>query len=237
MKSFVALAAAAGSVGLSSLASAAVIFNSGTETGSRYNPQANPPIAAGYNVATTTAFTTAVFDGGFNSAVINRLTFGIRQLGGAPAVDVRAFVAQMTGDGTLDTSSVQDLGLVSIGGVSASATTLVNFNLASPIKIGMTDLAPANNPGRSGFYVGLRFEGANAASNLNGWRITNAPSVGLAFNQFAAYDPTSGLLGYYSFNAPTPSYFYLTVDGTLVPAPGAMALLGLAGVAGSRRRR
>jgi MYXO-CTERM domain-containing protein len=29
----------------------------------------------------------------------------------------------------------------------------------------------------------------------------------------------------------------VNVDGTLVPAPGALALLGLAGVAGGRRRR
>ncbi|MFM9169974.1 MAG: hypothetical protein ACKOTD_07620 [Phycisphaerales bacterium] len=237
MKSLVALAAVAGSVGVSSLASAAIIFNQGTETGSRYNAQANPPIAAGYNVATTTTFTSCVFDGGNNSAVINRLTFGIRQLAGAPSVDIRVFIAQMTGDGTLNTGSVQDLGLLSIGGVAASATTQVSLNLTAGLKIAMTDLAPANNPGKSGFFVGLRFEGANAANNLNGWRITNAPSVGLAFNNFASYDPTSGLLGYYSFAAPTPSYMFLNVDGTLVPAPGALALLGLAGIAGSRRRR
>jgi hypothetical protein len=43
--------------------------------------------------------------------------------------------------------------------------------------------------------------------------------------------------GNWSFTEPTPSYFYLDIEGTLVPAPGAIALLGLAGLAGSRRRR
>ena len=43
--------------------------------------------------------------------------------------------------------------------------------------------------------------------------------------------------GNWSFPAPTPSYFYLDIEGTLVPAPGAIALLGVAGLAGSRRRR
>lgn len=236
MKSFVALAAVAGSIGLSSLANAAVIFTAGTETGSRYNPQANAALPGGFTAANTIAFTSCVFTGSNTSVILDRLTFGIRQLGGAPTVDARVFVAQMTGDGTLDSSSVQDLGLLSVGAASASATTLVSLNL-SGLKLSMTDLAPANNPGLSGFYVGLRFEGANAASNLNGWRITNAPSLGLAFNNFAAYDPTTASLDYFAFPAPTQSYMYVNVDGTLVPAPGALALLGLAGVAGSRRRR
>lgn len=236
MKSFVALAAAAGSVGVTSLASAAVIFTAGTETGSRYNPQSNAALPGGFTAANTIAFTSCVFNGSNNCVILDRLTFGIRQLAGAPGVDARVFIAQMTGDGTLNASTVQDLGTFSVGGVAASATTLVSFNLPG-LKVAMTDLAPANNPGLSGFYVGLRFEGANAANASNGWRITNAPAVGLAFNNFAAYDPTTSSLNYFSFTAPTPSYMYVNVDGTLVPAPGALALLGLAGVAGSRRRR
>jgi hypothetical protein len=45
------------------------------------------------------------------------------------------------------------------------------------------------------------------------------------------------IAGNWSFSDPTPSYFYLDIEGTLVPAPGAIAMLGLAGLAGSRRRR
>ena len=130
MKSFVALAAVAGSIGLSSLANAAVIFTAGTETGSRYNPQANAALPGGFTAANTIAFTSCVFTGSNTSVILDRLTFGIRQLGGAPTVDARVFVAQMTGDGTLNASSVQDLGLISVGAAAASTTTLVSLNLS-----------------------------------------------------------------------------------------------------------
>ncbi|MBM4104856.1 MAG: hypothetical protein FJ257_00885 [Phycisphaerae bacterium] len=216
--------------------SGSLIFQHGTETGSRYNPQASAPLPGGYTSANTIAFTNCVFAGSYTSATIDALTFGIRQIGGAPAVDLRVYLGQMDTNGDLIGASVQDLGLVSVAAAAASATTLVSVS-AGGATVAMTDLVGSGNPGFSGFFVGLRFEGANATSNLNGWRITNAPAVGAAFNYFAAYDPTVPIVDNWAFSSPTPSYFYLDVEGTLVPAPGAVALLGLAGLAGSRRRR
>jgi len=216
--------------------SGSLIFQRGTETGSRYNPQASAPLPGGYTAANTIAFTNCVFAGSYTSATIDTLRFGIRQISGAPAVDLRVYLGAMDTNGDLVSSSVQDLGLVSVAAAAASATTLVSVS-AGGASVSMTDLVGSGNPGFSGFFVGLRFEGANATSNLNGWRITNAPALGSAFNYFAAYDPTVPIVDNWSFTAPTPSYFYLDVEGTLVPAPGAVALLGLAGLAGSRRRR
>ena len=213
-----------------------LIFQAGTQTGSRYNPQASAPLTGGYTAANTIAFTNCVFAGSFTSATLDTFTFGIRQIGGAPTVDFRVFLGAMDTDGNLVESSVQDLGVTTVAAAAASATTLVSFN-AGGATVAMTDLVGSGNPGFSGFFVGLRFEGANATSNLNGWRVTNAPAVGAAFNYFAAYDSTVPISGNWSFASPTPSYFYLDVEGTLVPAPGAIALLGLAGLAGSRRRR
>lgn len=229
------LAAAVAVASLASLASAETIFQAGTQTGSRYNPQANPPLPGGFTAANTIAFTNCLFLGNNTSVTLDNFTFGIRQLGGAPSVTLRVFIAQMAGDASLIAGTVQDLGTVNVAASAAAATTLVNFN-AGGVSLAMTDLAGSGNPGYSGFYVGLRFEGANATSNLNGWRITNAPSLGAAFNQFGAYDPTTASLNYFSFTAPTPSYFYVDVNGTLVPAPGAIALLGLAGLTARRRR-
>ena len=239
MKSLVSLTAVVASLGVSSLSSAAILYTAGTETGSRYNAQANTPPTntPPFTQANAITFTNCVFTGGNTSAVIERLTFGIRQLAGAPSVDLRFFVGQMAGDGSLVTSSVQDIGTASVAASAAAATTLVNFTLSSPVKLLMNDLAPSGNAGLSGFFVGLRFEGANAANGSNGWRITNAPAVGLAFNRFGLYDPTTSAAGFFAFNAPTPSYMYVNVEGSLIPAPGALALLGVAGLAGSRRRR
>jgi MYXO-CTERM domain-containing protein len=220
---------------LTSIASADLIFQAGTQTGIRYNPQASAALPGGFTAANTIAFTNCLFEGGNTSVTLDSFTFGIRQLGGAPTVDIRIFIAEMDGAANLIASSVQDLGLVTVGAAAASATTLVNFN-AGGISLAMNDLAGTGNPGFSGFYVGIRFEGANATSNLNGWRINNAPALGAAFNQFAAYDPTSLSLDYFAFTAPTPSYFYVDVNGSLVPAPGAVALLGLAGLTARRRR-
>lgn len=230
----------AGALSLAVLAGTAsaqsLIFQHGTETGSRFNPQGTA-LPGGYTTANTIAFTNCVFGGGNTSANLSSFTFGIRQLAGALDTSMRVYIAEMDGTGNLVTSSVRDLGLVSIQGSAASQTRLVTVNAPAGTSINMTDLAGASNPGFSGFFVGIRFEGPNAASGSHGWRVTNAPAVGSAFNYFAAYDPTVPINGNWSFNAPTPSYLYLDVTGTLVPAPGAIALLGLAGLSRSRRRR
>lgn len=239
-KTLMTVAAGALSVAvLTGTASAqSLIFQHGTETGSRYNPQANAPLPGGFTAANTIAFTNAVFSGAFTSAQISSLTFGIRQLAGAPSSSMRVYLGEMDGSGNLVASSVRDLGLVSFEGSAASQTRLVTVNTPAGTTINLTDLAPSGNAGFSGFFVGLRFEGANAANNSNGWRVTNAPAVGAAFNYFTAYDPTvAASPANFSFTAPTPSYMYLDVTGTLIPAPGAIALLGVAGLIGSRRRR
>lgn len=237
-KSFMTVAAGAVSVAvLAGTASAqSLIFQRGTETGSRFNPQA-VALPGGYTLPNTIAFTNCVFTGGNTSANLSSFTFGIRQLAGAVNSSMRVYIGEMDTNGNLVTSSVRDLGLVSFDGSATAQTRLVTVNAPAGTSINMNDLAGSGNPGFSGFFVGMRFEGPNAASNNHGWRVTNAPAVGAAFNYFAAYDPTVPISGNFSFTAPAPSYMYLDVTGTLVPAPGALALLGMAGLARGRRRR
>ncbi|MFO0827507.1 MAG: hypothetical protein U0572_05095 [Phycisphaerales bacterium] len=218
-------------------APADLIFQHGAETSSRFNAQSSGSLGDGFAPATTQIFTNALFQSDATSAHIDSLTFGIRRLTGAPEVNIRFYAGLMDTNGDLVSSSVLDLGaqtLTALAGSSITqAVTLSNLDLS----LALTDLAGSGNPGYVGLWFGLAFEGPNATSNLNGWRITNTPAVGSAFNFFYANDPVGGGSAGYQFAEPTPSYFYLDVNGTLVPAPGAFALLGAAGAIGARRRR
>ncbi|MEY3023773.1 MAG: hypothetical protein RJA16_599, partial [Planctomycetota bacterium] len=125
-----------------------LIFEHGTETGSRYNPQSSPALPGGYTAANTIAFTNCVFDGGNTSAILDTLRFGIRQGGGSPDVDLRIFVGQMDTDGNLVTSSVADLGVITLAGNGGTGfvTTVVDF-AAGGYEVAMNDLAGSGNPG------------------------------------------------------------------------------------------
>jgi MYXO-CTERM domain-containing protein len=70
----------------------------------------------------------------------------------------------------------------------------------------------------------------------------NAPTTGASINAFGIYNNAgSGVFqAFFAFGTPpgsSPSRMMVDVNGTLVPAPGAMALLGVAGLVGARRRR
>ena len=89
--------------------------------------------------------------------------------------------------------------------------------------------------------IGVEFTGANAANTANGWRNVNAPTTGSSLNAFGIYNNAgSGVFAaFFAFGTPpgsSPSRMMVNVNGTLVPAPGAIALLGLAGLVGRRRR-
>jgi MYXO-CTERM domain-containing protein len=68
----------------------------------------------------------------------------------------------------------------------------------------------------------------------------NGPTTGASINGFGMfnYQASGAFQAFYTLGAsPTPSRFKVDVNGTLVPAPGAFALLGVAGLLGGRRRR
>lgn len=230
------LAAIGSALAAAGSASADLIFQHGSETGFRYNAQANAPLPGGFTPASTIAFTNALFQTNQSTVILNSLTFGIRRLAGAPSVDLRIFVGAMDTDGELISSSVTDLGLTSLSALDGSTVTQLVSVDAGGLNVALTDLLGSGNPGFGGLFIGIRFEGENAANNLNGWRITNAPAIGSAFNSFTAFDPTVPVVESFVFDG-APSYLYLDIEGALIPAPGAVAILGLAGIAGSRRRR
>lgn len=231
---------AAATLALASVASADVLYQSGTQTGSRFNPGSE---------STTTYMNVFVAVGAGQTAInLSDVTAGIRRIssgGLLTAVDVELFAARMTYDIGTDTYGADidnqfSLGSFGLGAdASGSLTQLVTATGLNSITI---DLETSSQAGFGGFWIGLRFKGANAANANNGWRIVNVPTVGASIDAFGMhnYQNSGAFESFFNFTdaagAPTASRFYVDVSGALVPAPGAVALLGLAGLAGRRRR-
>ncbi len=218
-----------------SASNAALVYGGGTETSSRFN--------AGAGAITYMNCFTAVGAGQTQLAVDSAIV-GIRRLvssGSVIDVGIKIYAAEMTFDGTNfgRGANYQIYSSASIGPGAASVTQLVNTGAVSGVTL---NLETVSNAGLGGFWIGVEFTGANAASTANGWRVTNAPTTGSSLNAFGIYNNAgSGVFAaFFAFGTPpgsSPSRFMVDVNGTLVPAPGAMALLGVAGLIGGRRRR
>lgn len=75
-------------------------------------------------------------------------------------------------------------------------------------------------------------------STLYGVELVGNASSGITSNQLISIDPVTGAITQIGqFRDATTLAFNRYIDAIAVPAPGAMALLGLAGVVGLRRRR
>ena len=216
-----------------SASNAALVYGGGTETVSRFN--------AGAGVITYMNCFTAVGAGQTQLAVDSAIV-GIRRLvasGALVDVGIKIYAAEMTFDG-VDFgrgANYEIYSSASLGAGAASVTQLVNTGAVSGVTL---NLETVSNAGLGGFWIGVEFTGANAASTANGWRVMNAPTTGASINGFGMfnYQASGAFDAFYTLGAsPTPSRFLVDVNGTLVPAPGAMALLGVAGLIGGRRRR
>ena len=216
-----------------SASNAALVYGGGTETGSRFN--------AGASVITYMNCFTAVGAGQTQLAVDSAIV-GIRRLvasGALVDVGIKIYAAEMTFDG-VDFgrgANYEIYSSASLGAGTASVTQLVNTGAVSGVTLNLETVSVA---GLGGFWIGIEFTGANAANVANGWRVVNGPTTGASINGFGMFNhQASGAFdAFYTLGAsPTPSRFLVDVNGTLVPAPGALALLGVAGLAGARRRR
>ena len=232
MKS-VFFASAAVALVATSASNAALVYGGGTETGSRFN--------AGASVITYMNCFTAVGAGQTQLAVDSAIV-GIRRLvasGALVDVGIKIFAAEMTFDG-VDFgrgANYEIYSSASLGAGTASVTQLVNTGAVSGVTL---NLETVSNAGFGGFWIGIEFTGANAANVANGWRVVNVPTTGASINGFGMfnYQASGAFDAFYTLGAsPAPSRFLVDVNGTLGPAPGALALLGVAGLAGARRRR
>lgn len=229
-------AAATAALAIASASNAAFVYGGGTETGSRFNPA-----AAG--VITYMNCFTAV-GAGETQLTLDSVAVGIRRLASAGAlldVGIKIYAAEMTFDGTNfgRGANYEIFSSDSLGGGAASFTQIVNTGALSGITL---NLETASNAGLGGWWIGVEFTGVNAANSLNGWRVVNAPATGASINGFGMFNfqGSGAFSSFFAFGNPpgtSPSRLMVDVNGTLVPAPGALALLGVAGLAGARRRR
>ena len=230
----VSLAAGALALAVAASSNAALVYGGGTETGSRFN--------AGAGAITYMNCFTAVGAGDTQLSLESAIV-GIRRLVTAGAlldVGINIYAAEMTYDGTNFGRGADYLiySSASLGGGAASVTQLVNTGAVSGVTL---NLELASNAGLGGWWIGVEFTGVNAANTANGWRVVNAPVTGASINGFGIFNNAgSGVFqSFFAFGTPpgsTPSRMMVDVNGSLVPAPGAIALLGLAGLAGRRRR-
>jgi hypothetical protein len=237
MKSTVSLAAGALALAVAASSNAALVYGGGTETGNRYNP-------AAANVITYMNCFTAVTAGqtqlSLESAVV-----GIRRFlfqGALVDVGVNIYAAEMTFDGTNFGRGANYLlySTASLGGGTASYTQLVSTGDVTSQNI-VLNLETASNAGFGGWWIGVEFTGANGFNTNNGWRIVNAPTTGASINGFGLFNfqGSGAFQSFFAFGSPpgsAASRMMVDVNGTLVPAPGAIALLGVAGLVARRRR-
>jgi MYXO-CTERM domain-containing protein len=233
-------ASAVVSLAFASASNAALVYGGGTETGSRYNP--------GSAGAITYMNCFTAVGAGQTQLSLESAIVGIRRIAAAGAltdVGINIYAAEMTYNGTSFGRGANYLiySSASLGAGATSVTQLVSTGAVSGVTL---NLETASNAGLGGWWIGVEFTGANLANSNNGWRVVNAPTTGASINGFGLFNrsvggvPTGTFESFFAFGtAPnfTASRFMVDVSGTLVPAPGALALLGVAGLAGARRRR
>ena len=229
--------AAIAALSVVSASNAALLYGGATETGSRFNAGAG---AISY-MNCFTAIGASDTQLSVESAIV-----GIRRLASAGAltdVGINIYAAEMTYDAVTTAygrgANYLIYSSASLGAGAASTTQLVNTGAVSGVTL---NLETASNVGLGGWWIGVEFTGANAASTNNGWRVVNAPATGASINGFGVFNNASSgaFQAFFAFGTPpgsSPSRLMVDVNGTLVPAPGAMALLGVAGLIGGRRRR
>lgn len=219
---------------VSSAAMADVVYTSTTETGSRYNPGPATGGVAQRIVFDDVKIPDAILGGG-NALEVTKVTFGIRRAGSAAAVDVDFYWGTVTpaSDPVALDPAIHLFSEVTLAQLANPGFTTELVVIGDGTSTLFT--APLDTNAYAGFgtfFLGMQFSDPSAD---NAWRITSGPDNNEPV--FWNYNPDDMTTGRFVFSSGAPGTFYMIVEGNVVPAPGAAAMLGLAGVAFTRRRR
>ncbi len=132
-------------------------------------------------------------------------------------------------DYTLDGGNTWIIGFWNNNGGLSPHDTFYNFT------VDFSSVSGANNNAGFGFRIVSIF--SPQAFNQNSTSSYEANEAYMRANADAKFAPTAGVgTGNYGVTG-TWRFDNVTVNGTAIPAPGAIALLSVAGLVGSRRRR
>ena len=240
MRSTAVPAAVVVAMSVAASAQSALVYGGGTEITDRYNPGSGA-------IVYMNCFT-LVSGPSQRQLDLESVAVGIRREatnGALTDVGVNIYAAEMTAtfvDGFWQFGRGENTLLYStpsLGGGTESITQLVS---TGPIPSVVLDLETGFVDGLGGWWIGLEFTGpGNGALSPNGWRIVGEPTTGGSINGFGGFNINgSGVFdAFLAFGSPpgsAPSRFLVNVEGNLVPTPGALALIGLAGLSSRRRR-
>ena len=221
-------------------AQSALVYGGGIETLSRYNPGSGA-------IVYMNCFT-LVSGPSQRQLDLASVAVGVRRLaidGALTDVGVNIYAAEMTAtlvDGFWQFGRRENTLLYSTSSLGAGTESVTQMVGTGPISSVVLDLETGFVDGLGGWWIGFEFTGpGNGALSPNGWRIVGSPTTGQSINGFGGFNinGSGAFEAFLAFGTPpgsSPSRFLVNVEGNLVPTPGALALIGLAGLATRRRR-
>lgn len=238
-----------------SAASAAVVFDNYANVGNFLdNVNAGSANVRWYAVYAANASNAPTLD-------LSKLRVRVSKAANFAGAVIQAFVATANGSDLLNNYPT----LVAPGGTEPAYTSLGTVNLSANTTASAVNSTASWGDGTATqatialnnsfstfgcFFVGFRFTYTGTPTALASIRLSTgssasggsetAPATGAIENVFwrSTGSVTGAVTGPLSFsNASTSNVACMDVSGNLVPAPGALALLGVAGLIGARRRR
>lgn len=240
MRSTAVPAAVVFAVSVAASAQSALVYGGGSETLSRYNP--------GTGVIVYMNCFTLISGPSQRQLDLTNVAVGIRRIandGALADVGVNIYAAEMTAslvDGFWQFGRGENTLLYSTSSLGAGTQSVTQLVSTGPISSVVLDLETGFVDGLGGWWIGVEFTGpGNGLTSPNGWRIVNEPTTGQSINGFGGFNINgsgvfAAMLAFGNPPGSSPSRFMVNVEGNLVPTPGALALIGLAGLMTRRRR-